>query len=69
MEYASDLIADLAQPGTRVFQAAGEWRLALSQTPMTIADVETGWRELVREIGAQTLSLCPSSGAGTPLAI
>ena len=66
MEYAADLIADLAQPVTRVFQAAGERRLASSQTPMTIADVETGWRELLREIGAQTLSLCPSSGAGTP---
>jgi len=31
-----------------------------------IADVETGLRELLREIGAQTLSLCPSSGAGMP---
>jgi len=58
MEYAPDLIADLAQPVTRVFQAAGERRLASSQTPMTIADVETGLRELLREIGAQTLSLC-----------
>ena len=58
MEYAPDLIADLAQPLTRVFQAGREGRLASSQTPMTIADVETGWRELLREIGAQTLSLC-----------
>ncbi len=68
MEYAPDLIADLAQPGTRVFQAAGERCRASSQTPMTIAEVETGWRELLREIGAQTLSLCPSSGGSTPVA-
>jgi len=68
MEYAPDLIADLAQPVTRVFQAAGERRCASSQTPMTIADVETGLRELLREIGAQTLSLCPSSGVGAPVA-
>jgi len=68
MEYAPDLIADLAQQVTRVFKTAVERRLASSQTPMTIANVETGLRELLRELGAQTLSLFLSSGVGTPVA-
>ena len=68
MEYAPDLIAELAQQVTRVFKAAVEQRLASSPTPMTIADVETGLRGLLRAIGAQTLSLFLSSRAGTPVA-
>jgi len=57
MEYAPDLIADLAQQVTRVFKTVVERRLASSQTPITIANVETGLGELLREVGAQTLSL------------
>lgn len=35
---------------------------------MTIADVETGLREFLRQMRGQALSLFLSSGAGTPVA-
>ena len=68
MEYAPEVIADLAQQVTQVFKAALEQRLASSPTAVTIADVEKGMRELLRQIGAQALSLFLSSGTGTSVA-
>jgi hypothetical protein len=66
MEYAPEVIADLAQQVTQVFKAALEQRLVSSPTAVTIADVERGMRELLRQMGAQALSLFLSSGTGTP---
>ena len=68
MEYAPEVIASLAQQVTQVFKAALEQRLASSPTVVSIADVERGMRELLRQMGAQALSLFLSSGAGTPVA-
>jgi len=68
MEYAPETIAHLAQQVTQAFKAALEPRLASSPTSVTIADVETGLREFLRQMGGQALSLFLSSGAGTPVA-
>jgi hypothetical protein len=68
MEYAPEAIAQLAQQVTQVFKAALEQRLAASPTVVTIADVEKGMRELLRQMGAQALSQFLSLGAGTPAA-
>ena len=68
MEYAPEVIANLAQQVTQVFKAALEQRLASNPTAVTIADVEKGLRELVRQMGTQALSQFPSLGAGTPVA-
>ena len=68
MEYAPEAIAQLAQQVTQVFKTALEQRLAASPTAVTIADVEKGMRELLRQMGAQALSQFLSLGAGTPAA-
>ena len=68
MEYAPEVITDLAQQVTRAFKVALELRLAADPTAVTIADVERGMRELLRQMGARALSLFLSSGAGTPVA-
>jgi len=68
MEYAPEVIVNLAQQVTQVFKAALEQRLASSPTTVTLAEVETGMRELLRQMGAQALSLFLSSGTGTPVA-
>ena len=68
MEYAPEVIAHLAQQVTQVFKAALEQRLASNPTAVTIADVEKGMRELLRPMGAQTLSQFLSLGGGTPVA-
>jgi hypothetical protein len=68
MEYAPEVIAQLAQQVTQVFKAALEQRLASSPAAVTIADVEKEMRELWRQMGAQALSQFLSLGAGTPVA-
>ncbi len=68
MEYAPEVIVNLAQQVTQVFKAALEQRLASSSTTVTIAEVETGMRELLRQMGAQALSQFLSLGAGTLVA-
>jgi hypothetical protein len=68
MEYAPEVIVNLAQQVTQVFKAALEQRLASNPTTVTIADVEKGMRELLRQMGAQALSQFLSLGAGTPVA-
>jgi hypothetical protein len=68
MEYAPEVIANLAQQVTQVFKAAIEQRLASNPTAVTIADVEKEMRELLRQMGAQALSQFLSLGAGTPVA-
>ena len=68
MEYAAEAITQLAQQVTQVFKAALEQRLASSPTAVTIADVEKGMRELLRQMGAHALSQFLSLGAGTPVA-
>jgi hypothetical protein len=68
MEYAPEVIVNLAQQITQVFKAALEQRLASSPTTVTIADVETGMRELLRQMGAQALTLFLSSSTSTPVA-
>jgi hypothetical protein len=68
MEYAPEAIVQLAQQVTSVFKAALEQRLATSPTAVTIADVEKGMRELLRQMGAQALSQFLSLGNGTPVA-
>jgi hypothetical protein len=68
MEYAPEMIANLAQQVTQVFKAALEQRLASKLATVTIADVEREMRELLRQMGAQALSLFLSSGTGTPVA-
>jgi len=68
MEYAPEVIVNLAQQVTQVFKAALEQRLASNPTTVTIADVEKEMRELLRQMGAQALSQFLSFGAGTPVA-
>jgi hypothetical protein len=68
MEYAPEVIAQLAQQVTQVFKAALEQRLASSPAAVTIADVEKEMRELLRQMGAQALSQFLSLGTGTPVA-
>ncbi len=68
MEYASEVIVQLAQQVTQAFKGALQQRLASSSAAVRIADVEQEMRELLRQIGAQALSQLLSLGAGTPAA-
>jgi hypothetical protein len=68
MEYVPEVNATLALQVKQVFKAALEQRLVSNPTAVTIADVETEMRELLRQMGAYALSLFLSSGAGTLVA-
>ncbi len=68
MEYNIESITDLAQQMTEAFKAALEQRIRAGEKSVTLADVETELRELLRQVGAQALSLFLSSALGTPAA-
>jgi hypothetical protein len=68
MNYNTETLMNLAQHVTDAFKTAVAQRLETTETSLTIADVETEFRELLRQIGGQALSLFLSSALGTPAA-
>ena len=58
MDYSTESIAQLAQQMTAAFKAAVAHHLEGGGQALTIADVETGMREFLRQIG--------TSGCGQP---
>lgn len=68
MEYDAAMITHLAQHLTETFETALAQHSRTGETVMTIADIETEFRELLRQTGAQALSQFLSSAAGTPAA-
>ena len=66
MEYDAEMIACLSRQLVETFVAALARHLQASDNAMTIADIETEFRELLRQTGAQALSLYLSS-EGTPV--
>lgn len=68
MDYNTDVITGIAKQVAETFQAAlTQARQATGSSP-TIAEVEKDMREMLRQIGAETLRLFLSTGQGTPTA-
>ena len=68
MDYNTERIAEIAQQVAQAFQAAVVAHQQANGAALTIADVETGLREFLRQVGMQSLSQFLSTGAGTPAA-
>jgi hypothetical protein len=68
MDYSTESITQLAQQMTAAFKAAVAQHLADGSQALTIADVETGMRQLLRQIGMQSLSMFLSTAGSTPAA-
>jgi len=68
MDDSTESIAQLAQQMTVAFKAAVTHHLEAGGKALTMADVETGMRELLRRIGMQSLSLFLSTPGETPVA-
>lgn len=68
MEYDAEMIPRLSRQFVETFKAALAQHSQAGDSVMTIADIEAEFRELLRQTGAQALSLFLSSAAGTPVA-
>jgi hypothetical protein len=68
MDYNTDSIAAIAQQVAQAFQAAVVAHHQAGGPAVTIAEVETGMRQFLRQVGLQSLSQFLSTGAGTPVA-
>ena len=68
MDYNTENIAEIAQQVVKAFQAAVAGHQQAGGEALTIADVETGLRQFLRQVGLQSLSQFLSTGAGTPVA-
>lgn len=68
MDYSTESITQLAAQMTAAFNAAIKQHLETGGKALTIADVESGMRELLRQIGKQSVSLFLSTIEGTPVA-
>lgn len=68
MDYNTETLSNLAQHVADAFKTALAQRIQTGETALTIADVEKEFRDLLRQIGGQALSLFLSSGSGTPAA-
>jgi hypothetical protein len=68
MDYNTESITQIAQQMTAAFKAAVAQHHETGGAALTIADVETGMRQMLRQIGMQSLSLFLSTPGGTPAA-
>jgi len=68
MDYNTETLTELARQVAEVFKTNVAQHIQTGETSLTIADVEKGFRELLRQIGAQALSVFLSSGLWTPAA-
>jgi len=68
MDYNTERLTNLARQVADVFQTSVAEHIQTGETSLTIADVEQGFRELLRQVGAQALSVFLSSALGTPAA-
>jgi hypothetical protein len=68
MDYNIETLTNLARQVAEVFKTNVAQHIQTGAPSLTIADVETGFRELLRQVGAQALSLFLSSALGTPAA-
>lgn len=68
MDYNTETITHLAQQVTETFKTALAHHRQSGEAALTIADIETEFRQLLRQLGAQALSQFLSSAAGTPAA-
>lgn len=68
MEYNTEMLTALAQQLTATFKLALAEHLHAGHGEPTIADIETAMREMLRQVGAQALSVFLSSALGTPAA-
>lgn len=66
MEYDAEMITSLSRQVVETFKAALVQHSQAGESAMTIADIETEFRELLRQTGAQALRLFLSSAMGTP---
>ena len=68
MDYNTEMLTNLARQVAEVFKSNVAQHIQTGAPSLTIADVETGLRELLRQVGGQALSLFLSSALGTPAA-
>jgi len=68
MDYTTETLTNLAQQVSEAFKMALAQHRKSGGAAMTIAGVETEFRELLRQMGAQALSQFLSSALGTPAA-
>jgi len=68
MDYNTEMLTNLARQVAEVFKTNVAEHIQTGAPSLTIADVETGLRELLRQVGGQALSLFLSSVLGTPAA-
>jgi len=68
MDYNTEMLTNLARQVAEVFKTNVAEHIQTGAPSLTIADVETGLRELLRQVGGQALSLFLSSALGTPAA-
>ena len=68
MDYDTESIAEIAQQVTKAFQAAVVGHQQAGGQALTIADIETGLRQFLRQVGLKSLSQFLSTGTGTPVA-
>lgn len=66
MEYNTEMLTTLAQQVTDTFKLALAEQLRAGGAEPRIADLETELRQMLRQIGAQALSLFLSTALGTP---
>lgn len=66
MDYSTELITQLADQMTAAFKAAVAQHLETGGKALTIADVETGMRHLLRQIGRQSLTSFSALPRGRP---
>jgi hypothetical protein len=66
MDYTTEIINSAAQKLAEMFKTEVIKQQQAGESDMTIAQIETGMREVLKQIGAQALSLCLSSMQATP---
>lgn len=67
MDYNTESVAAIAQQVAQAFQAAVVAHQQAGGSALTIAEVETGLRQFLRQVGLESLSQFLSTGAGTPV--
>jgi hypothetical protein len=68
MDYNTETVTNLAQQVGDAFKTALAQHRQTGDQAFTMADIEKGMRELLRQVGAQALSRFLSSALGTPVA-
>ena len=68
MDYNTETITNIATQVAETIKAAMAQRIQTGEPSLTIADVETEFRQCLRQIGLQALSLFLSTAEGTPAA-